>query len=66
MKGIGISQKHATPEIKKLCESMNLWMFYWTLRDDHPKNIPFDCKTYREAYHHLMKIGIDGFITEYP
>ena len=63
MKGIGISQKHATSNIRELTEQMNLKMFYWTLRDDHLKKIPFDCKTYREAYRHLLNIGIDGFIT---
>jgi hypothetical protein len=41
-------------------------MFFWTLRDDHVKNIPFSYATYREVYIHLMRMGINGFITEFP
>ena len=66
MKGIGISEKHANAEIRELCTKNNLEMFYWTLRDDHLDNIPFGLKTYREAYLQLIKIGINGFITEFP
>lgn len=30
------------------------------------QKIPFKLESYKQAYHHLMKLGINGFITEYP
>ena len=66
MAGIGITHTHATKEIRDLCSKMKLMIFYWTLRDDHPKDIPFGLGTYREAYLHLLSTGVNGFITEFP
>lgn len=66
MKGIGITEQHAIPEIRELCTKNNLEMFYWTLRDDQPDHIPFGLTTYRDVYLQLIKLGINGLITEFP
>ena len=63
MVGIGITEAHATTEIKELCVHNNYGMFYWTLRDDHTEDIPFNMKSYKEVYQYLANLGVDGIIT---
>ena len=66
MIGIAITLEVITPALRLLCDQRNLQIFYWTLRDDMARKIPFKLENYKQAYHHLMKLGINGFITEFP
>ena len=63
MIGIAITLEVITPALRLLCDQRNLQIFYWTLRDDIMRKIPFKLESYKQAYHHLMKLGINGFIT---
>lgn len=44
--GIGITTEHANEKVRKICDSLNWKIYYWTLRDDQPEKMPFGCQSY--------------------
>ena len=71
--GIGVGEKNLldktgnpSTNISSLCAKFGYSLKFWTIVEDSPNPIPFGCKNYREVYITLAKLGVTGFITEFP
>ena len=58
----GVPSRH----VRNACDKMGYSLKYWTVIDDSDDEIPFGCPNYREVYLTLARLGVTGFITEFP